>query len=136
MNSDAPDTAKELDTIAYNLLKGAKAFGVFPTPVDRIVAEAELSIDRGIDLSRIEPSLLDRFKGFSRTMKKVLGIFDFRQKVIYLDHSQKATRNNFITLHETVHGVSPWQRDLLAALDDEDSLDPDVKEIFEREANY
>ncbi len=137
MNSDAPETAKALDTIAYNLLKGAKALGVFPTPVDRIVAEAELSIDRGVDLSRIEPSFLERFgSGFSRTMKKFLGICDIRQKVIYLDHSQKESRNNFITLHETIHGVSPWQRDLLAAMDDEQSLNPDVKEIFEREANY
>lgn len=138
MNSDAPpDTAKELDTIAYNLLKGAKALGVYPTPIDRIVAEAELSIDHGVDLSRIEPSFLRRFgAGFSRTMKKFLGICDIRQKVIYLDHSQKESRNNFIILHETVHGVSPWQRDLLAAMDDEQSLDPDVKEIFEREANY
>lgn len=137
MNSDAPDTAKELDTIAYNLLKGAKALGVYPTPVDRIVAEAELSIDQGVDLSRIEPSFLERFgSGFARTMRKVLGICDVRQKVIYLDHSQRESRNNFITLHETIHGVSPWQRDLLEHMDDEQSLDPDVKEVFEREANY
>lgn len=137
MTLDAPDTAKELDAIAHNLLKGAKAFGVYPTPIERIVAEAELSIAHGVDLSQIEPSFLERFgDGFRRTMKKFLGICDISQKVIYLDHSQKPNRNNFVTLHETVHGVVPWQRALLTAMDDEQTLDPDVKEIFEREANY
>jgi len=42
----------------------------------------------------------------------------------------------FVTLHETGHETLPWQRNTYAFLEDcEESLDLDLKNQFEREAN-
>jgi hypothetical protein len=63
-------------------------------------------------------------------------MIDIREKTIYLDHSQKPKRKNFIKLHEIGHGVLPWQRDLFGCQDDEDTIVPEVKDLFERQASY
>jgi hypothetical protein len=73
----------------------------------------------------------------SDALKKVLGMVDFRQRTIYLDHSLSPPRQAFIKLHEVGHGVLPWQRELREGFgDDEFTLDPDLNEQFEREANH
>jgi Zn-dependent peptidase ImmA (M78 family) len=127
----------ELEKIAKNILAGARAFGKFPTPVDEAIAYSELSLARGIDLSETESSLITVGRSFAgKVSRKILGIFDFHNKTIYLDHSQRTSRKNFIKLHETGHGVIPWQKDLLGFLDDEDTIAAEIKEEFEREASF
>ncbi|SRR6266498_326694 len=54
MSEQLPDSAEEIEKIARTLLLKAKAFGVFPTPVDRIIREAKLSLAKGVDLSKAE----------------------------------------------------------------------------------
>ena len=130
-------SAEEIEKIARTILIGARAFGKFPTPVDDLLAYSELSLAKGIDLSQVQPSLITAGRMFAgKVTRKVLGIFDFRDKVIYLDHSQRDSRKNFVKLHETGHGVISWQKDLLGCLDDEDTVAPDIKEEFEREASF
>ena len=127
----------EIEKIARNILIGARAWGKFPTPVDELIAYSELSLAKGIDLSQAEPSLITAGRMFAgKVSRKVLGIFDFRDKTIYLDHSQRESRKNFIKLHETGHGVISWQKDLIGCLDDEDTIAPEIKEEFEREASF
>ena len=130
------DSADEIDKIARNLLMTSGAWGKFPTPVDEIVRYAELQIEKGVDLSKIEPGFLTRnFNFLSRALTKALGMVDLRQKVVYLDHSQPEPRKNFIKLHEVGHKALTWQSDLLGFMDDESTLDAETKDKFEREAS-
>jgi len=130
-------SADDIEKIARNILVGARAWGKFPTPVDELIAYSELSVAKGVDLSETEPSLITIGRLFAgKVSRKVLGIFDFRDKTIYLDHSQRESRKNFIKLHETGHGVISWQKDLIGCLDDEDTIAPEIKEEFEREASF
>jgi hypothetical protein len=130
------DSAPEIEAIAKILLKDCKAFGVFPTPVDRIVRAAQLKIDQGVDLSVAKQGFFSKaFEGIGKVPHKVLGLLDFREKIIYLDLTQDPSRKRFIELHEVGHDVLPWQGEAYR-LDDEKTLDPFVKETFEQEASY
>ncbi|HVU09244.1 MAG TPA: ImmA/IrrE family metallo-endopeptidase [Verrucomicrobiae bacterium] len=130
------DSANEIDKIARNLLMVSGAWGKFPTPVDVLLNYAELQIEKGVDLSKIAPGFLTRnFHFLSRTLTKVLGMVDLRQKVVYLDQSQPESRKNFIKLHEVGHKALTWQSDLLGFMDDETTLDLETKDKFEREAS-
>lgn len=121
------------------LLSRADAIGRFPTPVDDLVAAANLEVARDVSL---DGSFLGRiYKRFvpeeiKRAIEKVLGVLDSRAKTIYLDQTVHSKKKPFLSLHEVGHDYLPWQRDTFAILEDsEASLDPDVQEQFEREAN-
>jgi hypothetical protein len=128
----------DIEKITQNILTGSKAYGVFPTPVDKIVAYSELTISQGVDLGQVEPSFFDASRHFfGKVTRKVLGIIDFKEKTIYLDHTQKTPRKNFIKLHEVGHGVMPWQKKLLGCKDDEETILPDECKVeLEREASF
>jgi IrrE N-terminal-like domain len=132
-----PASADDIDKIVKNLLMVSGAWGKFPTPVDQLVSYAELQVERGVDLSKVEPGFFTKkFDFLSRALTKAIGIVDFRQRVIYLDHSQIEARKNFIKLHEVGHKALTWQSDLLGFMDDESTIEASVKDDFEREANY
>lgn len=136
MREQLPDSVQEIEKIARNLLVEAKAWGRFPTPVDRIIRCAELSIESGVDLSQVDAGFFVKSANFfGRISRKILGIIDFRAKTIYLDESQQPKRKNFVTLHEVGHGLLPWQSELLGCRDDEMTIVAEVKELYEREAS-
>jgi len=137
MKSLPLDSAAEIDKIARNLLLVSKAWGRFPTPVDEMVRVAELQIEHGIDLGAVDPGFFtEKFHFLSRALSKAIGLIDFRQKIIYLDHKQPESRKSFIKLHEVGHKALTWQSGLLGFMDDDTTLDPTVKDQFEREASY
>src|SRR5262249_48347154 len=76
------------------------------------------------------------FSVFRAALNKVIGLVDLRENVIYLDTTVVPQKRTFVKLHETGHKVLPWQRQTYVYLDDETTLDPDVYELFERQANY
>ena len=129
---------KDIDNISRDILKSSKALDVFPTPVGKIIQHSELYIAGGIDLKSLEKKYKSSF--FSEVLKsglsKIRGFLDRREKVIYLDMSQIASRQNFVSLHETGHNVLPWQNKTLEFMDDDETLDPETQEEFEMEANY
>ncbi|GAA3929025.1 ImmA/IrrE family metallo-endopeptidase [Chitinophaga oryziterrae] len=130
-------TKQEIDKIAYELLKSSKALDKFPTPVDEIIAHAELLVEMGVDLSKIENGFLQRFNlDFSKIFAKIRGILDRKEKKIYLDLSQPVSRRNFVKLHEAGHHLLPWQKETFDCLDNQQTLSHDVREQFEVEANY
>lgn len=136
MREQPPDSAEEIEKIARTLLLKAKAFGVFPTPVDRIIREAELSLAEGIDLSKAEAGFFVKTAHFfGQISRKVLGLIDFGAQTIYLDETQPAKRKNFVKLHEVGHGVLPWQEQLLGCRDDEFTIVAEITELYEREAS-
>lgn len=131
-------TKQQIEKIAYQLLKSSKALDKFPTPVDDIIAHADLLVEMGVDLSKVETTSF--FKkltvDFSKILSKVRGILDRKEKTIYLDLSQQPTRRNFVKLHEAGHHLLPWQKAIFDCVDNDQTLSHEVHEQFEAEANY
>lgn len=128
----------DIDRISMEVLHGSKSLDIFPTPVDRIVEYSELLVKKDVDVSQVHPTYKDRANEFLKSaLSKVRGIFDIKKRVIYLDLSQNFNRKNFVQLHETAHGILPWQRKVHDIIGDNDhTLNPDHNEEFEAEANY
>src|SRR5712692_11908440 len=137
MKKPALESAGDIDKITRNLLLASKVWGKLPTPVDMIAEFAELQIEKGVDLSTLEPGFFTKnFHFAKKALSKVVGLVDFRQKKIYLDQTQLPSRKNFVKLHEVGHEALPWQSDMKGFMDDDETLDPLVDELFEREASY
>ena len=137
MRTPELDSATEVERVVRNLLRESKAWGRYPTPIDELVEYSELAISKNIDLSRVEASFFRKLDFLSDALKKVLGLVDFRQRTIYLDQSLPPAKRAFVELHEIGHGVLPWQRELREGFaDDEYTLDPELNEQFELEANH
>ncbi len=131
-------SAKDIEKVSYDLLKGSKTFDVFPTPVDKIVSYSELVVKSDIDISKVHSGYFSKATDIlKRALSKVRGMLDRSEKTIYLDLEQRIERQNFVKLHEVGHGVLPWQKQIHTLLDDDDeSLSPDTNEEFEAEANF
>lgn len=129
---------KDIDKISYEILRNSKSFDVFPTPIDKIAEFSELIIKKDIDISQVHESYLQKASSVLKSaLSKVSGLFDHKQKTIYLDLSQLPTKRNFVQLHEIGHGVLYWQTDVYDFMDDDDqSLNGEYTEEFEAEANY
>jgi Zn-dependent peptidase ImmA (M78 family) len=131
----------DIEKISLDLLKQSKSYGIFPTQVDNIVKYSELFVDESINLSKIDHSYLSIISdeiaySIQNAIELVRGVFDRREKVIYLDLEQSKNRQNFVKLHEVGHHVLDWQNKILENLDDDITLSPLVEEEFESEANY
>lgn len=136
-------TKKEIDKISYELLKGSKSFDLFPTPVNQIMNYSDFVLDNNVDLLNIQHSFLESLKEkSSKTLQsglsKIKGIFDRREKTIYVDASLEKNigKKNFVQLHEVGHGVLNWQNEMSLFLDNDETLTPEIEEQFEEEANY
>jgi hypothetical protein len=130
-------TQKDIDGIAYDLLKSSKSWGVFPTPVDKLIDFSELIFDKQIDVSKIHHGYLSKASdSLLNALAKVRGLFDRSEKTFYLDLTLPDKKQNFVKLHEIGHGVLPWQNATTSFLDDDNTLDPNHTEQFEAEANY
>lgn len=127
--------AKDIDNIVLEALSKSNALGTFPTPVDNILKYADLRVSAGFDLSNsniFTKSLPFLKKGIA----KIRGVLDRQEKLVYLDLTQLEVKKRFVKLHETGHELCSWQGKLHNFLDDDETLDPDTKELFEAEANY
>jgi Zn-dependent peptidase ImmA (M78 family) len=132
---------QQIDDIVFDVLSKSKSFGVFPTPVDKILNHADLRVSSGVDLSKTPTNFLAKsgflFKrGISKGVAKVRGVLDRREKIIYLDLTLLEQKKRFVKLHEAGHELCGWQGKLHDWLDDDETLDPDTKDEFEAEANY
>jgi Zn-dependent peptidase ImmA (M78 family) len=130
-----------IEKISLDILKQSKSLDIFPTPVDKIIQYTNLHFEKSIDLSKINKSFILKFTDkisakYLEAMGLVRGILDRRDKVVYLDLSQRRSRQNFIKLHETGHEALYWQNNILEYLEDEGTLDLLTQEEFEAEANY
>jgi Zn-dependent peptidase ImmA (M78 family) len=123
---------------ARRLLDEAGAYGRYPTPVDDLVTAAKLSLERNasLDIGFLRTIYGKVKTKIKRALDKVLGLFDSRDRMIYLDLTLKKERQRFVSLHETGHGYLPWQRDTYAIMEDgETTLDPEIEQQFELEAS-
>lgn len=136
-------TKKEIEKISFDLLTQSKSIDVFPTPVEKILNYTELKVDDRISNLDIHPSFLEKLRDESikilqSGLDKIKGIFDRDLKTIFVDESLKKNigKKNFVELHEIGHGVLPWQNKVIMALDNNETLNEDIEEQFEQEANY
>lgn len=123
---------------AERALREASAFGRFPTPVSDIMAIAKLEEvpDDVLSIGFLERMRRKAGDALKRAVEKVIGLFDAKANLVFIDQSLHAMRKTFIRLHETAHGFMPWQRDLYAVVETcEQSLDPEIADLFDREAN-
>lgn len=120
------------------LLRRADAHGRFPTPVGDLVSVAGLRVEPKVSLDvgffqRLYRAVAGPIK---RAIEKVRGLLDRRGRTIYLDQTVHKSKKTFLSIHETGHDFLPWQRATYAVLEDcEHHLDPEVQDLFERQAN-
>jgi Zn-dependent peptidase ImmA (M78 family) len=136
--------AHQLATVrrhADRLSREASALGRFPTPIDDLLAAAKLTV---VDDEVLNEGLLRQFvkkaKAGIATIKsalsKVLGLFECQDRLIVIDKDAPKPRVPFIKLHEAGHGTLPHQSKIYRLIHDcEKTLDADMTDLFEREAN-
>ncbi len=123
---------------AEKLLAKADAFGRLPTPIGDLMAAANVVVapEHALDEGFLRKLRRKASFALKQALSKVLGIFDATARLIFVDRSLGPSKQTFIQLHEAGHGVLPWQRDLYAVVEDcRQTLDPDIAEAFDREAN-
>ena len=119
------------------LLGRADALGTIPTPLDHVlevsglVAAGEISLDdrEKRNMRRMFGSLVDV------VLSRLQGAIHLRAREIWVQPDLYVLKKRFVTAHEIGHDILPAHREL-AYLDDDKRLRPDVRVIFEREANH
>jgi Zn-dependent peptidase ImmA (M78 family) len=126
---------------ADRLLQEASAIGRYPTPVDDLMSAAKLTVvsDEELNESFLR-QFVKRAKAGLATVKsalsKVLGLFDAEDRIVVVDKGTPIPRIPFLKLHEAGHGTLPHQSRVYRFIHDCDrTLDPDMTDLFEREAN-
>lgn len=126
---------------AERALREAGALGVFPTPIDKIMAVARV---REVKEDVLNPGFIAKLRAkagltgqaVKRALSKVLGLFHASEGLVFLSQSLMAVKKRFVGLHEAGHGFLPWQRPMYAVVEDcEKALDAATAELFDREAN-
>lgn len=137
-----PDERRAVEERARQLLNRAAAWGRFPTPVNDIVAAANLTVaPKSIfDLEGVVAYLKGKAADVGHQLKsaisKIFGVYDSGDSLIHIDDSVGETKQNFLKLHETGHHEIPAHRKLFRIFQDcEKTLAPEIADHFEREAN-
>lgn len=137
-----PEQLRAVQAAARRSLDRASAWGVYPTPTAVILEAANLKIApaSAFDPRRIMEYLLGKAEEAAIALKsaisKVFGICDVDQHLIHIDHTVHASKQNFLKLHETGHHELPTHRKIYRIFQDcEKCLDPEIADLFEREAN-
>jgi hypothetical protein len=108
---------------ADRLLREASALGVFPTPVDDIMAAAKLTV---VDDEVLNENMLRQFMKKAKSgiatiksaLSKVLGLFEANDRLVVIDKEAPKPRKPFIKLHEAGHGTLPHQSKIYALIHD------------------
>jgi Zn-dependent peptidase ImmA (M78 family) len=136
-----PDQLANVRRHADRLLRDAAALERFPTPIDDILAAAKVTV---VDDEILNESFMKRlaakaaagFATIKSALSKVLGLFEAHDRLVVIDKDIPRPRIPFVKLHETGHGSMPHQTKLYALMQDcERTLDPEITDLFEREAN-
>jgi hypothetical protein len=123
---------------AKRILEQSEALGRFPTPVSDIMGVAKITLvpEDVLSIGFVERLRIKAGAALKRAITKVLGLFDAREGLVFIDKSVNEAKQTFLKLHETGHAFLPWQRGIYAVVEDcEKTLDPNVADLFDREAN-
>lgn len=137
MSAHVPDE-QAIEAETRKLLKTAGIKGHFPTPIADIIDAAGLKLPQESMLA--DPVIASAPSHLQRAVRRLgggrlLALLDRKRREVHLDPSiQNDGKRAFATLHEVAHDVLPWQHHLAFA-DNEGTLAPSVKSLFEWEAN-
>jgi hypothetical protein len=135
----SPADYTRIRTQARRALKEAGALGRFPTNVADIMSVArvvEVQDDVLGDAGFLTRMRRKAGAALKSALSKVLGLFDAPGGLVFIDRSMQLVKQTFVRLHEAAHAFLPWQRPMYAVVEDcEQSLAPDVADMFDREAN-
>lgn len=138
---DSRLTPHELSRVrgeAERALAAADAFGRLPTPIEEVMAAAKVTeVPEDLLNEGFLTSIRRRAPGaLKRALSKVIGLFHAGARLIVVDRTIHEKKQVFVRLHETGHASLPWQRDLYAVVEDcEQTIDPELADHFDREAN-
>lgn len=133
-----PESHDEISGLVRRLLTKADAFDKLPTPIERLFEIAR--IQEIEDLPEADSSFLSSLSeralnAFFVGRQKIRGMADIRKRVVYIPKNDKRPRILFAQGHELGHQCMPWHNLGSAYQDDNYSLCPDVRVLFEQEAN-
>lgn len=133
-----PDSAQSISALAETALRRAGAVGRLPTPIDELIAAAELT--EVADPTPFLQSFLRRLPegaraAFRATLQKVRGIADLRERAIYVPADTSDRRLLFTKCHEFGHQTIPWHKVNTAYQDNDLSLSAWARDYFDQEAN-
>ena len=126
-----------IDAHIRELLRRAGTKGRFPTPVDDIVAAAGLSEahESLLSASVWSEAPLHLQRAIRRLTGRVRAVLDRTTHEVHVDPTiSNQGRVAFHKLHEVAHEILPWQQELAYA-DDDATLSPATRSLFEWEAN-
>lgn len=132
----------DIDILVSHLLDQAQARGIFPTPVEAILAAQQLEVSDGI-VNLFAPHVVadapepvrHRIQTLIEQGKCPLGLLDRRSRVVHIPPDELVVRQRFGLLHEVGHDLCPWQS-ALVHLHVGGRIDERVAIWFEEEANY
>jgi hypothetical protein len=137
-----PYSLRAVEERARKLLDRASAWDQFPTPIEDILAAAQLQVAPSsmFDPARIVAYIRNKTVNAGQYLKsaisKVFGIYDADDRIIHIDDTVGKTKQNFLKLHETGHHEMPTHRKLFRFFQDcAKTLAPEIADLFEREAN-
>jgi IrrE N-terminal-like domain len=137
-----PDALRAVEERARKLLDRASAWNQYPTPIEDILAAAQLQLapssvfDPVRIVSYIRNKTVDAAKYLKSAISKVFGVYDADDRIIHIDNTVGETKQNFLKLHETGHHEIPTHRKLFRFFQDcQKTLAPEIADLFEREAN-
>jgi hypothetical protein len=136
-----PNSAAEIEQLANRAIRRAGAIGVLPTPIDDLFAAADIADKSDGDNSILNflSTLDERARSLFKTaISKVRGIADMRERAVYIP-TDTPHRQFFVKAHELGHQDLPWHKtfsDNNFFHDDNQTLSPEIEDLFEREANY
>lgn len=133
----SPHDRHEIGLRAERLLQRADVEGVIPTPLDQLLETSRLVAVGEITLDEAERrQLRARFGALvDRVLDRLRGAIHFPAREVWVNPEMYDLKKRFVTCHEIGHNLLEWQRDVLAYLDDEERLRPDVRILYERQSN-
>lgn len=135
---ERPEEHDAIRDEAQKLLNRAKAIGIFPTPIDKLIEAAD--IEQLDDVEEAKESFIksmpSHLRGtFESAWSKLRGFADLKKKINYVAPEIDTVREKWPKLHELGHQLLPWQQQTATFLEDQKSLRFDCEERFEQEAN-
>lgn len=137
-----PESAPEIFQIAERVVIAAGAKGKLPTPMEDLLGASKIVHETDPDgvVQRFLKSLNDQRRAFFQSsLQKLRGIADLRERAVYVPKDTRP-RKRFADGHELGHQIIPWHNVSSNGTssfyhDDEYTLSPRVRELFDIEAN-
>ncbi len=122
---------------AKRLIEVASVSGHLPTPVEELVAAADLVEDPSYEITDSIIAQMPRWlaEQLRSAKRKIKGVIDRRERIIYVEDSGNDAHQKYVKLHEVGHDILPWQNELSVTAETKQTLSPRIEQLFEQEAN-